>query len=88
VTKGKGRTSNTREQAVAIEELEPFPLVNTVRKQITHKTTVGGDLMLNAGNAISWDTWKKSARTEQINMKRLKLLINNRRNNYLWPPVL
>jgi hypothetical protein len=69
--------------------LETFFLVNTVRKQITDKNIVDGDLMLDAENVINWDTWKRFAKAELISKKvKLKLLINNRRSSCLWPLAL
>jgi hypothetical protein len=89
VTKAKRRTTNIKESVAAIKELETFLPVNTVRKQITYRNIVGGDLILNAKNVINWDIWRRFAKAELTSKKvKLKLLINNRRRSCLWPLAL
>jgi hypothetical protein len=88
-TKAKRRSTNIREPVATVKELETFLPANTVRKQITYRNIVGGDLILNAKSVINWDTWRKFAKAKLTCKRvRLKLQINNRRSSCLWPLVL
>jgi hypothetical protein len=87
--KAKKRTKNIKELVAVIKELETFLFVNIVRKLISYRNIIGGDLMLDTENIINWDTWKRFAKAELISMKvKLKLLINNMKSSCLWLLVL